>query len=66
MFRATLQVQAHGWRVDLGLPRSLPRTGAKDMKALMAGNDGKYDIALDPLWNGEADSDFSWIRKIEE
>ncbi|WEF31946.1 RHS repeat-associated core domain-containing protein [Pseudoduganella chitinolytica] len=24
-----------------------------DVKALMAGNDGKYDIALDPLWNGE-------------
>ncbi|MEH6436146.1 glycohydrolase toxin TNT-related protein [Massilia sp. DD77] len=29
----------------------LPRT--TDVKALMAGNDGKYDIALDPLWNGE-------------
>jgi RHS repeat-associated protein len=24
-----------------------------DVKALTAGNDGKYDIALDPLWNGE-------------
>jgi RHS repeat-associated protein len=24
-----------------------------DVKALMADNDGKYDIALDPLWNGE-------------
>ncbi|WP_227470630.1 RHS repeat-associated core domain-containing protein [Massilia sp. YMA4] len=24
-----------------------------DIKALMAGNDGRYDIALDPLWNGE-------------
>jgi RHS repeat-associated protein len=23
-----------------------------DVKALMADNDGKYDIALDPLWNG--------------
>jgi hypothetical protein len=22
------------------------------VKALMAGNDGKYDLALDPLWNG--------------
>jgi RHS repeat-associated protein len=26
-----------------------------DVKALMAGNDGKYDIALDPLWNGESE-----------
>jgi len=24
-----------------------------DVKAMMAGNDGKYDFALDPLWNGE-------------
>ena len=30
--------------------RLIPTT---DIKALMAGNGGKYDLALDPLWNGE-------------
>lgn len=24
-----------------------------DVKGLTAGNDGKYDLTLDPLWNGE-------------
>ncbi|MCS0614410.1 RHS domain-containing protein [Massilia kyonggiensis] len=33
-----------------GALRLAPTT---DVKALMAGNEGKYDIALDPLWNGE-------------
>jgi RHS repeat-associated protein len=33
----------------------LPNT--TDVKALMAGNDGKYDIALDPLWNGESEQE---------
>lgn len=26
-----------------------------DVKALMENNEGKYDVALDPLWNGELD-----------
>jgi len=33
----------------------LPTT--TDVKALMAGNGGKYDIALDPLWNGECEQE---------
>ena len=33
--------------------RALRLAPTTDVKALMAGNDGKYDIALDPLWNGE-------------
>jgi RHS repeat-associated protein len=28
-----------------------------DVKALMAANEGSYDIALDPLWNDEADEE---------
>ncbi|WP_443094343.1 RHS repeat-associated core domain-containing protein [Pseudoduganella chitinolytica] len=33
--------------------RALQLAPTTDVKALMAGNDGRYDIALDPLWNGE-------------
>jgi RHS repeat-associated protein len=33
--------------------RALQLAPTTDVKALMAGNDGEYDIALDPLWNGE-------------
>jgi RHS repeat-associated protein len=33
--------------------RALRLAPTTDVKALMAGNDGKYDIALDSLWNGE-------------
>nr|WP_314546113.1 RHS repeat-associated core domain-containing protein [uncultured Massilia sp.] len=36
-----------------------------DVKALMAGNDGKYDIALDPLWNGEYDQEAEPFGKDE-
>lgn len=33
--------------------RGLRLAPATDVKALMTGNDGKYDTVLDPLWNGE-------------
>ncbi|MBQ5949683.1 RHS repeat-associated core domain-containing protein [Massilia sp. ST3] len=36
-----------------------------DVKALMAGNDGKYDIALDPLWNGEYEQEAEPFGKEE-
>lgn len=36
-----------------------------DVKALMAGNDGKYDIALDPLWNGEYEQETEPFGKDE-
>ncbi len=36
-----------------------------DVKALMAGNDGKYDIALDPLWNGEFEQEAESFGKEE-
>ena len=36
-----------------------------DVKALTAGNDGKYDIALDPLWNGEYEEETEPFGKDE-
>lgn len=36
-----------------------------DVKALMAGNHGKYDIALDPLWNGECEQEADPFGKDE-
>lgn len=36
-----------------------------DVKALMAGNDGKYEIALDPLWNGESEQEAEPFGKDE-
>jgi len=33
--------------------RAIQLAPTTDIKALMAGNDGKYDISRDPLWNGE-------------
>ena len=36
-----------------------------DVKALMAGNDGKYDIALDPLWNGDFEQETEPFGKDE-
>jgi RHS repeat-associated protein len=36
-----------------------------DVKALMAGNDGKYDIALDPLWNGDYEQEAEPFGKEE-
>lgn len=38
---------------------------ATDVKALMAANDGKYDIALDPLWNGEFEQEAEPFGKEE-
>jgi YD repeat-containing protein len=34
-----------------------------DVTALMAGNNGKYDIALDPLWNGEIEQEAEPFRE---
>lgn len=45
-----------------GALRLAPTT---DVKALMAGNDGKYDIALDPLWNGEYEHEAEPFNKEE-
>jgi RHS repeat-associated protein len=36
-----------------------------DVKALMAGNGGKYEIALDPLWNGECEQEAEPFGKEE-
>ena len=36
-----------------------------DVKALMASNGGKYDIALDPLWNGEYEQEAEPFGKKE-
>jgi RHS repeat-associated protein len=36
-----------------------------DVKALMASNDGRYDIALDPLWNGEFEQEAEPFGKDE-
>ncbi|WP_229417965.1 RHS repeat-associated core domain-containing protein [Pseudoduganella buxea] len=36
-----------------------------DVNALMAGNDGKYDIALDPLWNGDFEPEAEPFGKEE-
>jgi RHS repeat-associated protein len=37
--------------------RALQLAPTTDVKLLMAGNDGQYDIALDPLWNGDAEQE---------
>jgi len=37
--------------------RALELPPTTDVKALMAENDGKYAVALDPLWNGEYDKE---------
>jgi len=36
-----------------------------DIKALMVGNAGKYDLALDPLWNGESEQEAEPFSKDE-
>ena len=36
-----------------------------DVKALVVGNGGKYDIALDPLWNGEFEQEAEPFGKDE-
>ena len=45
--------------------RALRLAPTTDVKALMAGNDGKYDIALDPLWNGEYEQEAEPFGKNE-
>jgi RHS repeat-associated protein len=45
-----------------GAVRLAPTT---DVKALMAGNGGKYDVALDPLWNGEFEQEAEPFGKEE-
>ncbi len=42
--------------------RLVPTT---DVKALMARNDGQYDIALDPLWNGKFEQEAEPFAKDE-
>ena len=37
-----------------------------DVKALMAANEGKYDIRLDPLWNGELDQEETRAFEMQE
>jgi len=44
---------------------SLKLPPTTDIKALMAGNDGKYDAALDPLWNGESGQEAEPFGKEE-
>jgi RHS repeat-associated protein len=45
--------------------RALQLAPTTDVKALMAGNDGEYDSALDPLWNGEFEQDVPPFSKDE-
>jgi len=45
--------------------RMLRLAPTTDVKTLMAGNDGKYDIALDPLWNGEFEQEAEPFGKEE-
>jgi RHS repeat-associated protein len=45
--------------------RALRLAPTTDVKALMAGNGGKYDIAFDPLWNGEYEVEAEPFSKDE-
>jgi RHS repeat-associated protein len=45
--------------------KALQLAPTTDVKALMADNDGKYDIALDPLWNGEFEQEAEPFGKDE-
>jgi RHS repeat-associated protein len=45
--------------------RAIRLAPTTDVKALMAGNDGKYDISLDPLWNGEYEQEAEPFSKDE-
>ena len=45
--------------------RTLRLAPTTDTKALLAGNDGKYEIALDPLWNGEYEQEAEPFGKDE-
>jgi RHS repeat-associated protein len=45
--------------------RALRLAPTTDVKALMAGNEGEYDVALDPLWNGEFEREAEPFGKDE-
>jgi YD repeat-containing protein len=45
--------------------RALELPPTTDVKLLMAGSDGKYAAALDPLWNGEHEKEAEPFRKDE-
>jgi len=45
--------------------QALPLLPTTDVKALMARNYGKYDITLDPLWNGEFEKEAEPFGKDE-
>lgn len=45
--------------------RALRLAPTTDIKALMAGNAGKYELALDPLWNGEFEQEAEPFEKGE-
>ncbi|WEF33104.1 RHS repeat-associated core domain-containing protein [Pseudoduganella chitinolytica] len=45
--------------------QALQLSPTTDVKALMARNDGKYDITLDPLWNGEYEQETEPFDKSE-
>jgi len=45
--------------------QALQLAPATDVKSLMAANEGKYDIALDPLWNGEYEQEAEPFGKDE-
>lgn len=51
--------------VQVTQSRALRLAPITDVKALMAGNDGKYDIARDPLWNGEFEQEAEPFGKDE-
>ncbi|GGC25567.1 hypothetical protein GCM10011572_53710 [Pseudoduganella buxea] len=51
--------------VQVARNQALQLPPTTDIKALMAGNDGKYDIALDPLWNGDCEQEAEPFTKEE-
>jgi len=51
--------------VQAARSRALRLAPTTDVRALMAGNDGKYDISLDPLWNGEYEQEAEPFGKDE-
>jgi len=51
--------------VQVTRSRALRLTPTTDIKALMVGNGGKYDRALDPLWNGDFEQEAEPFSKDE-
>ena len=51
--------------VQVTRSRGLRLTPTTDIKALMADNGGKYDLALDPLWDGEFEQEAEPFSKDE-